>query len=225
MLTAFASRSVRLTCARSCCSRSASSRCSGWVGRPDARRRLHGHPALHRRGRGQLDLRADQPVQRRRAAAALGLRARDHAVHHGEHHPAAARRGHPAAGGPQEGGPGRPGQDHPVHPLPDHRARRAAVHRRSSRWRACRGGCSRGAASSCSRTSRSRLIVTMVLTMTAGTALIMWLGELITDRGVGNGMSLLIFTSIIATFPGPLATICTVHGVVHPGRRPGGRRR
>jgi preprotein translocase subunit SecY len=56
------------------------------------------------------------------------------------------------------------------------------------------------------------LIVTMVLTMTAGTALIMWLGELITDRGVGNGMSLLIFTSIIATFPGQMATIYTVHG-------------
>ena len=37
-------------------------------------------------------------------------------------------------------------------------------------------------------------ITTMVITMTAGTAVIMWLGELITDRGVGNGMSLLIFT-------------------------------
>ena len=32
----------------------------------------------------------------------------------------------------------------------------------------------------------------------------MWLGELITDRGVGNGMSLLIFTSIISTVPGQL---------------------
>ena len=41
----------------------------------------------------------------------------------------------------------------------------------------------------------------MVLTMTAGTAVIMWLGELITDRGIGNGMSLLIFTSIIAPLP------------------------
>ena len=37
--------------------------------------------------------------------------------------------------------------------------------------------------------------------MTAGTAVIMWLGELITDRGIGNGMSLLIFTSIAARFP------------------------
>ena len=49
--------------------------------------------------------------------------------------------------------------------------------------------------------------VFMVLTMTAGTGLIMWLGELITDKGVGNGMSLLIFTSITATFPGSLWAI------------------
>jgi preprotein translocase subunit SecY len=44
-------------------------------------------------------------------------------------------------------------------------------------------------------------IIVMVVTMTAGTSVIMWLGELITDRGVGNGMSLLIFTSIAAGFP------------------------
>ena len=50
-------------------------------------------------------------------------------------------------------------------------------------------------------------ILIMVLTMTAGTGLIMWLGELITDKGVGNGMSLLIFTSITATFPSSLWAI------------------
>jgi preprotein translocase subunit SecY len=44
-------------------------------------------------------------------------------------------------------------------------------------------------------------IIVMVLTMTAGTGVIMWLGELITDRGVGNGMSVMIFTQIIAQFP------------------------
>jgi len=44
-------------------------------------------------------------------------------------------------------------------------------------------------------------ILVMVITMTAGTGVIMWLGELITDRGIGNGMSLLIFTSIAAGFP------------------------
>ena len=47
-------------------------------------------------------------------------------------------------------------------------------------------------------------ILLMVITLTAGTGLIMWLGELVTERGVGNGMSLLIFTSIAATFPGAL---------------------
>lgn len=47
-------------------------------------------------------------------------------------------------------------------------------------------------------------ILILIMTMTAGTGLIMWFGELITERGIGNGMSLLIFTSIAATFPGAL---------------------
>jgi len=50
-------------------------------------------------------------------------------------------------------------------------------------------------------------IVTMMITMTAGTSVIMWLGELITDRGVGNGMSILIFTQVIAVFPSYLLGI------------------
>ena len=50
-------------------------------------------------------------------------------------------------------------------------------------------------------------VAIMVLTMTAGTGLIMWMGELITERGVGNGMSLLIFTSIAAGFPSSLWAI------------------
>src|SRR5690348_16536906 len=48
---------------------------------------------------------------------------------------------------------------------------------------------------------------TMVLCMTAGTGVIMWLGELITDRGVGNGMSVLMFTSIAARIPNEGQTI------------------
>src|SRR5712691_4289690 len=44
-------------------------------------------------------------------------------------------------------------------------------------------------------------MVLIVLTLTAGTALLMWMGELITKRGVGNGISLLIFASILATAP------------------------
>ncbi|GGP95732.1 preprotein translocase subunit SecY [Streptosporangium pseudovulgare] len=55
-------------------------------------------------------------------------------------------------------------------------------------------------------------IVTMVLTMTAGTGVIMWLGELVTDRGVGNGMSILIFTQVIAVFPAELLNIARQKG-------------
>ncbi|MFV0287516.1 MAG: preprotein translocase subunit SecY [Demequina sp.] len=51
------------------------------------------------------------------------------------------------------------------------------------------------------------VIAIMILTMTTGTVLVMWLGERITERGVGNGMSLLIFTSIAASFPGAASTI------------------
>ncbi|MEO8829336.1 preprotein translocase subunit SecY [Lapillicoccus sp.] len=50
-------------------------------------------------------------------------------------------------------------------------------------------------------------IVIMVLTLTAGTGLIMWMGELLTDHGIGNGMSVLIFTSIASGFPTSLWAI------------------
>lgn len=50
-------------------------------------------------------------------------------------------------------------------------------------------------------------LVIMVLTMTAGTGVVMWLAELVTDKGIGNGMSLLIFTSIASTFPSSLWAI------------------
>ena len=54
--------------------------------------------------------------------------------------------------------------------------------------------------------------LTMVITMTAGTAVIMWLGELITDRGIGNGMSILIFTQVVATFPASLWQVQQTQG-------------
>jgi preprotein translocase subunit SecY len=56
-------------------------------------------------------------------------------------------------------------------------------------------------------------VLTMIIVMTAGTSVIMWLGELITDRGVGNGMSILIFTSIAAGFPGQLWAIKLTKGL------------
>jgi preprotein translocase subunit SecY len=55
-------------------------------------------------------------------------------------------------------------------------------------------------------------ILLMVITMTAGTGLIMWMGELITERGIGNGMSILIFTSIAARFPESLWAIEQAQG-------------
>jgi preprotein translocase subunit SecY len=58
-------------------------------------------------------------------------------------------------------------------------------------------------------------IVTMVITMVAGTTVIMWMGELITDRGVGNGMSVLIFTTVIAVIPGELLAIYRIKGVFY----------
>ncbi|MGN6688938.1 MAG: preprotein translocase subunit SecY [Actinomycetales bacterium] len=56
-------------------------------------------------------------------------------------------------------------------------------------------------------------IALAVVVMTAGTAVIMWLGELITDRGIGNGMSLLIFTQIAARFPQSLWQIKVEKGI------------
>src|SRR5438309_8805308 len=44
-------------------------------------------------------------------------------------------------------------------------------------------------------------VMLVVLTLTAGTALVMWLGELITQRGIGNGMSVLIFVSVLSRIP------------------------
>lgn len=44
-------------------------------------------------------------------------------------------------------------------------------------------------------------VLLIVLTLTTGTALLMWLGELVTQKGIGNGMSLLIFASVVSTLP------------------------
>ncbi|RPI20010.1 MAG: preprotein translocase subunit SecY, partial [Actinobacteria bacterium] len=52
-----------------------------------------------------------------------------------------------------------------------------------------------------------RNVTIIVVTMTAGTALLMWFGELITQRGIGNGMSLLIFISIVSQIPSQLVTL------------------
>ncbi|MDQ3053025.1 MAG: preprotein translocase subunit SecY [Actinomycetota bacterium] len=54
--------------------------------------------------------------------------------------------------------------------------------------------------------------IILVVTLTAGTAMIMWFGELLTEKGVGNGMSLLIFTSIAARMPAEGGNILQTRG-------------
>ncbi|MCK4176125.1 preprotein translocase subunit SecY [Aciditerrimonas ferrireducens] len=57
----------------------------------------------------------------------------------------------------------------------------------------------------------------IVLTLTAGTALVMWLAELITQRGVGNGMSILIFVNVVAGIPAGGAGVLSEGGKVEFG--------
>jgi len=57
-------------------------------------------------------------------------------------------------------------------------------------------------------------VMLIVLSLTAGTAFIMWMGELITQRGIGNGMSLLIFTSVISEIPSGAAQLKAEGGMV-----------
>jgi preprotein translocase subunit SecY len=54
----------------------------------------------------------------------------------------------------------------------------------------------------------------IVLTLTAGTAFVMWLGELITQRGIGQGMSILIFANVVAGIPTGLNTVLQEGGKV-----------
>ncbi len=50
-------------------------------------------------------------------------------------------------------------------------------------------------------------VTVLVLTLVAGACVVMWIGELITGRGIGNGMSLLMFTQVVAVFPSYMATM------------------
>ena len=152
--------------------------------------------------RGRLGL-VPRPVQHvlgRRARAAVDLRARHHAVHLGVDHPAAAhrRRARRSSGCRKKGSRGR---------------RRStstpATARSSCRWcrRSSSPATSRASTAPTGSTARSSLnpglgfeLMTMI-SLTTGTAFIMWLGEQITERGIGNGISLIIFAGIVAGFP------------------------
>src|SRR5439155_9107089 len=56
-------------------------------------------------------------------------------------------------------------------------------------------------------------VALIVLTITAGTAIVMWMGELITQRGIGNGMSILIFTNVVSRMPAQLGNVRAQAGV------------
>jgi preprotein translocase subunit SecY len=56
-------------------------------------------------------------------------------------------------------------------------------------------------------------VVLIVLTWTAGTALLMWMGEAITQRGIGNGMSLIIFSSVVSSLPSTGAKVKAQSGM------------
>jgi preprotein translocase subunit SecY len=58
-------------------------------------------------------------------------------------------------------------------------------------------------------------VLMTILTLTTGTAFIMWLGEQITERGIGNGMSLIIFTGIVVGLPNAIGNIYTNVFVTH----------
>jgi preprotein translocase subunit SecY len=55
----------------------------------------------------------------------------------------------------------------------------------------------------------SFVTLTQIITLTAGTILVMWIGELISERGIGNGISFIIFAGIVAGLPGAINTFLT----------------
>jgi len=62
------------------------------------------------------------------------------------------------------------------------------------------------------------LLIQVIITLTAGTAFLMWLGEQITDKGIGNGVSLIIFCGIMVRLPGQLLNVgkLAISGVIAP---------
>lgn len=77
---------------------------------------------------------------------------------------------------------------------------------------AANGGLLRGCSLDVMADESILTLIVIVLVLTAGAALVMWMGELITERGIGNGMSLLIFASIAARIPSEGNTILDSRG-------------
>ena len=59
--------------------------------------------------------------------------------------------------------------------------------------------------------SSPQVLMTSILTITAGAVFLMWLGELVSEKGIGNGISLLIFAGIVADFPNSIGQIITAY--------------
>ncbi|MET4433061.1 MULTISPECIES: preprotein translocase subunit SecY [unclassified Mycolicibacterium] len=77
---------------------------------------------------------------------------------------------------------------------------------------AANGGLLQGCSLEIIQDSSIFTLVVIVLVLTAGAALVMWMGELVTERGIGNGMSLLIFAGIAARIPAEGQTILESRG-------------
>ncbi|HHV78041.1 MAG TPA: preprotein translocase subunit SecY [Firmicutes bacterium] len=54
-------------------------------------------------------------------------------------------------------------------------------------------------------------MATVVVTLTAGTAFLMWLGELTTEKGIGNGISIIVFAGIVSRYPGDIANMIALY--------------
>ena len=135
---------------------------------------------------------AAQPLLGLRAVAVLALRARDHAVRHGvDHRPAAdRRRSRRSSGCRRKARRGTPKINQYTRYLT---VTLAAAQATGYAFLFKRQG-------ALPNVNAGRLVI-IILTLTAGCTLLMWMGEQITKRGIGNGISLLIFASILAYAP------------------------
>ena len=146
--------------------------------------------------RGRLGSRHLRSIQRRQFPPFDDFCPGHHALHHLVHHPAVDDRGVPVPRASAKRGRTRPPQNHPIHPLPDDRL-------------SIIQGASIAASLQTPGSSGQALVyhpgwgftLMTVLTLTTGSAFIMWLGEQISERGIGNGMSLIIFVGIVVGLP------------------------
>jgi preprotein translocase subunit SecY len=138
---------------------------------------------------------AVQHVRRRRVGAHGDLRAQHHALHLGcDHHAADDHRFARLEQLKKEGEQGR-------------KSSTSTPATGRWFWRPCRPTASRwgSRARATSSPIRAGSSASTVITLTGGTMFLMWLGEQITARGVGNGISLIIFSGIVAELPSAIA--------------------